>query len=49
MSNGFWTPSTQWITWFISGRRNSLPDGVRGSSESVAGEAMRENTGGSRD
>ena len=31
----------QCITWFISGRRKSLPAGVKGSSVSFPGEPIR--------
>ena len=41
-SMGFFNPIAQWITWFISGRRKSLPAGVRGSSVSISTEPIRE-------
>ena len=43
-SMGFFNPIVQWITWFISGRRKSLPAGVRGSSVSFSTEPIREHT-----
>ena len=39
-SSGFSKPRTQWITWSMFGRRNSLPVGVSGSSDSIPGEAI---------
>lgn len=41
-SMGFFNPIAQLITWFISGRRKSLPAGVRGSSVSFSIEPIRE-------
>lgn len=39
-SNGFFNPTAQWITWFISGRTKSRPAGVTGSSASSSTEPI---------
>ena len=42
VSASFLKPTAQWIMKFVSGRRNSLPEGVTGSSESLSGVAIGE-------